>query len=185
MLAYEHNLLHTVPVPVVPVAGKSGIACLELLQLFLRSRSIPLPGLLELFLTAGLLEHVGHVGVLSEVAYTFGADNPCRPVPGDEIVELIDVKRRTPVIDKGAYAVLLGLTLPVGMIMMMAFMVMMMMPVAAGLGLLLFGGNGLDALYPAGGCRHGIEGKHVRVQQHVDVHTGIVALYYLYRRLYR
>ena len=68
MLADEYQLLHAVAVFRVPVFHEVRVLASDFLQVFFGSGGVPLAGGLELELTACLLEEVGHVGVVAEVA---------------------------------------------------------------------------------------------------------------------
>lgn len=124
VLANEDNLLHAVAVLFVPVAKQARLLFHQLDEVFFGRGGIPLSCLGELLLYASLLEEVGHVAVVAEVAYTLGADNVLRPAGGDEVVELVDVEGRSAVVYKRADAVFFHLSafvVVVVMVVMMSF----------------------------------------------------------------
>ena len=75
MLADEDDFLHPVTVFPVPVLEEVRVLFHQLEPVFFRRRGIPLSRFPEHFLLACLLEHVGHVGIVGEVADTFGPDD--------------------------------------------------------------------------------------------------------------
>ena len=122
VLSDEDELLHTVAVFRVPVLHEVRILGGDFLEVFLRGGGVPFAGGLELELTACLLEEVGHVGVVAEVAETLGADDAARPLLRYEIVELVHVEGRAAAIDEGSDAVFLNLAA------LMLMMMVVMMP---------------------------------------------------------
>lgn len=123
MLADEDEFLHAVAVGVVPVALEVGGAAHEVEELVVGHGGIPLAGVAQGDLLAGLFEEVASVGFGEEPADAFGADDSGRPVAGDEFVEARDVHRLATVVDEGADAVLFGLAFVV-MVMVVVVVVM-------------------------------------------------------------
>ena len=124
VLTDENNLLHAVAVLFVPVAKQAWLLLHQLDKIFLGRGGIPLSGFGELLLHACLLEEVGHVAVVAEVAHAFGADNVLRPAGGDEVIQLVDVEGRSAVVYKRADAVFFHLSafvVVVVMVVMMSF----------------------------------------------------------------
>ncbi len=75
VLADKDYLLHAVAIGFVPVTHKSRLLRHKLPKFLLGSGGIPLPHICYFFLYAGLLKQIGHIGIVAEVAYTFGPDN--------------------------------------------------------------------------------------------------------------
>ena len=77
--ADEDELLHAVAVGIVPVGGDSLVLAEEVAELILRHRGIPLTGVAETNLTAGLLEDIACLLLVGEIADTLTADNRLGP----------------------------------------------------------------------------------------------------------
>jgi len=116
VLADEDEFLHAVAVGVVPVALEVGGAAHEVEEFVVGHGGIPLAGVAQGDLLAGLLEEVAGVGFGEEPADAFGADDAGRPVAGDEFVEARDVHRLAAVVDECGDAVLFGLAFVVMMV---------------------------------------------------------------------
>ena len=127
MLADEDEFLHAVSVGIVPVALQVGVAAHKVEQLVVGHGGVPLAGVAQRDLTAGLLKEVAGVGLREEPADAFCTDNFFRPMAGDEFVETADIHGFTTVVDKGGDAVFLRLALVV--VVVMVFVVVMMLVV--------------------------------------------------------
>ena len=109
VLADEDEFLHAVAVGVVPVALEVGGAAHEVEELVVGHSGVPLAGVAQRDLLAGLLEEVAGVGFGEEPANAFGADDAGGPVAGNELVEARDVHGFATVVDEGGDAVFFGL----------------------------------------------------------------------------
>lgn len=119
MLTNEDQLLHAVAVAVVPIALQARVLLLEETQLVFGHRGIPLAGLTNAHLLAGLLEHVAHIGFVVEPADAFRPNNAFRPAAGYKLIEQSKVQSGATIVDIRADAIFLSLTL----IMMMVVVV--------------------------------------------------------------
>ena len=61
-------------------------------------------------------------------------------------------------------------------VMSMTVLMFMMMPISAGLRLLLFRGDGFDAAHPAGRSGHLVETEHPGVEYQAQVYLSVIAL---------
>ena len=126
MLADEDELLHAVAVLLVPVALQARILLLEELQLVFGHRGVPLAGLTNAHLLAGLLEHVAGVAFVVEIADALGTDDALGPFAGYELIEESQIEGTATVVDVGADAVFLGFALIVMVVVMMVMAVLVM-----------------------------------------------------------
>ena len=127
MLADEDELLHSVAILLVPVTTKARILLHEQLKLILWHGGIPLAGIADADLLAGLLEDVAGLLFVLEITDALGTDDALGPFAGDKFVEKSEIKGTTTVIDIGADAVFLSLTLIVVMVVMMVLMSVVML----------------------------------------------------------
>ena len=119
MLTYEHQLLLTVAITLIPVTVYPRIVLTELLQLCRRHGGIPLSGVLQLHLTACLLKDITEVGLVLKPAHSLGTYHTLWPAAGYEVIKQRYVKRTTCIIHECAYAILLCLALTMMMVVMM------------------------------------------------------------------
>ena len=87
VLADEDEFLHTVANLLVPVTTKARVLLHKLLQLILWHGSIPLAGIADADLFAGLLKDVAGIQFVLEVADAFGTDDALWPLAGYKLVE--------------------------------------------------------------------------------------------------
>ena len=131
VLSDEYEFLHAVAILLVPVFAQSRLARHELHEFLFGHGGIPLSGVAQGELLAGLFEDIADVRLLLEPADSLGTYDGSRPLPGQELIESRQAERLTAVVDIGADAVLLHLTTLVVMVMVvvMAVMVVMMLMV--------------------------------------------------------
>ena len=127
VLANEDELLHAVTILFVPISLEAWILSHELLQLILRHCGVPLAGITDAHLFAGLLEDVACILFILEVADAFGADDAFGPFASHKLVKQSEVEGTTAVVDVGSDAVFLGLALIVVMVVMLVAMMVLMM----------------------------------------------------------
>jgi hypothetical protein len=132
VLADEDKFLHAVAELFIPIATEAWILLHELLEFVLGHSGVPLAGIADADLFAGLFKDVAGILFVVEVADSLGADDAFRPFAGYEFVEESEVKGTATVIDVGSDAVFLGFTLIMVMVVvmvmsMMVFMFMMML----------------------------------------------------------
>ena len=120
MLTNEDQLLHAVAVAVVPIALQARVLLLEETQLVFGHRGVPLAGLTNAHLLAGLLEHVAHFGFVVEPADAFRPNNAFRPAAGYKLIEQSKVQSGATIVDIRADAIFLSLTLIMMMVVMEA-----------------------------------------------------------------
>ena len=100
LLTDEHEFFHAVAVLVVPLSEQVWII-LENISLFLlRCRSDPETRLLEILLSAGLLEHVGHVILVAEIDHALASDYIAFPLSRGPSYELVAVESASSEIDE-------------------------------------------------------------------------------------
>ena len=87
--AYEHKFLHAVAIHRIPVTKLPGLALHKLFEFLLGRFGKPKATFGEFLLHTGLLEKIGHGGILLKITYAFGADDALGPMARHEIVELI------------------------------------------------------------------------------------------------
>ena len=131
VLADEDKFLHAVAELFIPIATEAWILLHELLEFVLGHSGVPLAGIADADLFAGLFKDVAGILFVVEVADSLGADDAFRPFAGYEFVEESEVKRTATVVDIGADAIFLSLTLIMMMVvvMLMAMMVFVFMMV--------------------------------------------------------
>ena len=165
MLADEDELLHTVAVAGIPVALEVGVVGLEGGKLVGGHGGIPLSGIAEGDLLAGLLEDVAGVGLTVEPTNAFRTDDGGRPLAGHELIEETEVQGGAAVIDEGSDAVLLGF----------AFIVVMMVVVVVVI-IIIFIMVVFDFIYPGGGGGDAVEVEGVGVEELLEGDVAIIAL---------
>ena len=185
MLADEDQLLHAVTILLVPVATQARVLFHELLQLIFRHCGVPLSGIAQANLLAGLLKDVADVLLVFKPADTLGAYDTLGPLASNEFVEQAKVEGTTGVVNVSADAILFGLALFVVMVMVMTpcgprggvFLFVMMVVVNVPLG----GRQGgiivsFHLLNPA--CRGGytFEVEHVGIDDLIEVDVAIVGV---------
>ena len=131
MLADEDEFLHTVAELVIPITTEAWVLLHELLEFVFGHRGIPLAGIADADLFAGLFKDVADILFVVEVADTLGADDALGPFASYEFVEEAEVKGSATVIDVGSDAIFLSLTLIMVMVvvMLVTMMVLMLMMV--------------------------------------------------------
>ena len=87
VLADEDKFLHAVAELFIPIATEAWILLHELLKLVLGHRGVPLAGVADADLLAGLFKDVADILFVVEVADAFGTDDALWPFAGDELVE--------------------------------------------------------------------------------------------------
>lgn len=117
MLTYENNLLLTVTILIVPVTVYARVVYAELAQFLYWHRGIPLSCILQLHLSASLLEDVAQVGLVLKPAQSLGTYHALRPSACHEVVEQRDVKRLACIIDVCADAIFLRVAVSVVVVM--------------------------------------------------------------------
>ena len=122
MLPDEHQLLHAVAIMFVPIATELGIGFEGTLQLVLGHGGKPLSAVLEAHLASGLLEKVAGVGLIDKIADALGTDDFLGPQTCHELVESVDVERRTAAVDEGRDAVFVAVAVSFAMVMSAAAM---------------------------------------------------------------
>ncbi len=197
VLTDNHELDHTVAIFRVPVAHHVGIVALEHLEVLFGRGGKPEPGLSEPFLHSGLLEEIRHVGIIIEVAYTFGAYDVLGPFFSYEPIEFIYVKRFTSEIYESADAIFFGLAFTMMMMVMMTmfmlvmvmfmvvlvlmvmfiiFMVVLMVMMVVML-MLIFIDRLLDFLNPGGGSHCLFKIEQMCVEHLVKIEIAVIRLY--------
>ena len=111
MLADEYDLDHAIAILFIPVTHQSRLSLHQLNQVLLRSGSIPKAALRDLLLLTGLLKEDRHISIVREITDTLRTNHIAGPLRRQETVELMNVEWWTAVIDKGADAIFLRLTL--------------------------------------------------------------------------
>ena len=190
----EDEFLHAIAVRLVPVASQVGVTRQHFLQVLLRHGGKPLSGLADGNLTARLLEDVAHVALVAEVTDTLGADDGFRPVARHKLVEASQIHRLAAIPDKCANAVFLGLAFVVVMmvvVFMLVLVVMVVMLVVAVFFLVIIVVfirvlvvMMLNFTNPCGRRGHLLEIEKPCVEQAVEFHVAIIAVYNLGVRLY-
>ena len=87
MLPYEYDFLHAVAILSIPVAAQIGVLHHKLLELVLRHGGVPLTGITQADLLAGLLKDITDVLLVLEPTDALGADNALRPLASYELIE--------------------------------------------------------------------------------------------------
>ena len=131
VLADEDKFLHAVAELFIPIATETWILLHELLEFIFGHSGIPLASVADADLFASLFKDVAYILFVVEVADSLGADDAFRPFASHEFVEEPEVKGTATVVDIGADAVFLSLTLIMVMVvvMLMSMMVFMLMMV--------------------------------------------------------
>lgn len=201
VLANEDELLHAVAELVVPVTAEAGILLHELLQFVLRHRGVPLAGITDADLLAGLLKDVAGIFFVLEVADTLGADDALGPFASHELVEESQIEGTATIVDIGANAVFLSLALIVVMVVVMVFvammvfvlmmvfivlvmmfvvvvmvMMLMLVVVIVIIFIIIFVVVLLDLLNPGGGSCYSVEVEHVGIQDLIKLYVAVVAV---------
>ena len=198
MLADEDEFLHAVAELVIPVAAETWVLLHKLLEFILRHGGIPLAGVSDADLFAGLFKDVAGIFLVVEIADSFGADDALGPFAGHELVEESEVEGTTMVINVGADAVFFGLALIMVMMVVVMFMAMMvfvlmmvfivvvmvMMPMLFVVVIIFFFiiivfilvVMLLNFLNPRSRSGYGVEVKHIGIQYLVEFYVAIVAV---------
>ena len=87
VLADEDKFLHAVAELFIPITTESWVLLHELLEFVLGHSGVPLAGIADADLLAGLFEDVAGILFVVEIADTFGTDDALWPFAGDELVE--------------------------------------------------------------------------------------------------
>ena len=132
MLADEDEFLHTVAELVIPITTEAWILLHELLEFVLGHSGVPLAGIADADLFAGLFKDVAGILFVVEVADAFGTDDALGPFAGYELVEESEVKRTATIIDVGSDAVFFSfafIVVVMMVVMLVTMMVLMLMMV--------------------------------------------------------
>ena len=191
LLSYEHKLLHTVAILLVPVATQSFFTLKQWKQFVLGHCCIPLSGILQTYLSACLLKDVAHVGLILKPAQSLAAYHALGPKLANEVVEEVHVHRTACVIYECADAVFLNLTalmvvmmavaVLVVMVVMMMFMFMFMFMVLMFIFVIIIIVYMFVAMMmfyfvnPGSRCSHFVEVEAMCVEQQVKVYIAVVA----------
>ena len=192
VLADEDEFLHAVAEVVIPITSEAWVLLHELLQFVLGHRGVPLAGIADADLFAGLFKDIAGVLFVVEVTDSLGADDALGPFAGYEFVEESEIEGTTTVVDVGSDTVFLSLALIVVMMVvmlvtMMVFvlfvvfivvvMVMMLMLIMVIIVIIvIFVVMFLDLLNPCGRSRYSVEVEHVGIQNFVEFYVAIVAV---------
>ena len=191
VLADEDEFLHAVAELFIPIATEAWILLHELLEFVLGHSGVPLAGIADADLFAGLFKDVAGILFVVEVADSLGADDAFRPFASHEFVKESEVKGTATVIDVGSDAIFLSLTLIMVMVVvmlmsmmvfMMVFIVVMMVMmfmlivVVIIIVVLVFVVMLLDLLNPGGRCGNLVEVEHIGIQYLIEFYVAIVAV---------
>ena len=125
MLTDEYDFYHAVAQFLIPFLLQLWVIHQDLGEFVFRHGSQPLTSLLYSLLLASLFEHVAHVALIIEIAYSLGANHVSRPFSCYEIIEETQVERLATIVNEGADSVFLNFS--AFMIMVMVVMMVMMM----------------------------------------------------------
>ena len=138
MLTDEYDFYHAVAQFLIPFLLQLWVIHQDLGEFVFRHGSQPLTSLLYSLLLASLFEHVAHVALIIEIAYSLGANHVSRPFSCYEIIEETQVERLATIVNEGADSVFLNFSAFMIMVMIVVMMMVMMLMLIVVMMMLMF-----------------------------------------------
>ena len=128
MLTDKNNLLHTVTIFIVPITQQARFPAHHFHQFFFRCCGIPQTCFFQFLLHTGLFKKERHVRVIAKVTYPLSTDNITAPFGSNKMVELMNIERRTTIVNKSTDAIFLHFTTFMMMVTMLIVLCVMSIP---------------------------------------------------------